>query len=258
MEKNKENTKKVWGKERQGKEIFLFLIFISAIFMLNFVSGQASTLGVYRQGECINLVQSCSSCTTNVITNVLYPNSSVAMGTVTMSTTDSIYYNYTFCNTTVLGQYIVSGYGDVDGVDTNWVYDFLITPAGTIQTTAQGGLSIGVILSVLAIMIFFGWIGFKFIEKDQTFAFGLFFLVMSLILSLYGLFLGYVLSRDYLVTSVSDVQEKIFISALLALTGIMLIAFVFLFISVIKQFKIRKSEKQYGEGYNQKTKTYDY
>ena len=244
--------------KRQGKEIFIFMVFISAILMLNFASAQSPSLGTVRQGECVNLVQSCSSCTTNVISTVLYPNSSVAVSTLTMSTTDSIYYNYTFCNTTTLGQYIVNGYGDVDGIDTNWVYDFWVTPNGTITSSSQGLLSIGVLFSIVLLMIFFGWLAFRFIEKDSTFAIGLFFLVMSLILSLYSLFLGYVLSRDYLFTSISSVQEGVFISALLGLTGIMFIGFVFLIIAVIKEALMKRTMQKYGEGYNTKTKTYDY
>lgn len=126
MEKHKKNTR----LERQGATIFILLIVSSIIFISGIASAQTTSLGIFKQGECINLVQSCSNCTTNIITNVLYPNSSIAMGTVTMSTTDSLYYNYTFCNTTALGQYLVNGYGDVDGVNTNWVYDFTVSMNG--------------------------------------------------------------------------------------------------------------------------------
>lgn len=107
-------------------------------------------------------------------------------------------------------------------------------------------------------MIFFGWLSFKFIENDKTFAIGLFFLVMSLILSLYTLFLGYIFSRDYLFISISNVQEKIFLSGLFGLLGIMFIGFTLLIVAVIKEVLIKRTEKKYGEGYNQKTKTYDY
>lgn len=133
-----------------------------------------------------------------------------------------------------------------------------VNPTGIVPSEAQGNLTLGVIISIIALIIFFGFLSFKFIETDETFGIGLFFLVISLILSVYILFLGFVLSRDFLFTSISAVQEKVFTGIMFALVGIMFIAFTFLIIKVVKTLKVQKIDKQYGEGYNSKTKQYEY
>jgi FtsH-binding integral membrane protein len=75
---------------------------------------------------------------------------------------------------------------------------------------------------------------------------------------MYGLFSGFVLSRDYLFTSLSSVYEKIFVGSLIGISGMSIIAMLFLLVSAIKELKIRKSMQKYGEGYNRKTKQYEY
>lgn len=102
--------------------IFLFLL-------IPFVNAEVQTLGNFRQNECVNLIQLCGNCTYNNITTVRYPNSSIALSSVQM-TKIGAEYNYTFCSTPRFGEYIVSGFGDIDGSPTAWSYNFYITPNG--------------------------------------------------------------------------------------------------------------------------------
>jgi hypothetical protein len=148
------------------------------------------------------------------------------------------------CNSTTLGGSFVSF--------------FKVTATGEEFDIAKSGLSIGVILTILIIMFFFGFLGMKFMENERTSAYGLFFLVLGLMLSMYGLFSGYVLSRDYLFTSISSVYEKVFIGTLLGISGISIIAMLFLLVSAVKELKIQKTNKKYGDGYNRNTKQYEY
>jgi magnesium-transporting ATPase (P-type) len=46
-------------------------------------------------------------------------------------------YNYSFCNSTQNGQYIVNGIGDVDGIQTAFAYDFIVNPLGKTFTSSQ-------------------------------------------------------------------------------------------------------------------------
>jgi hypothetical protein len=39
-------------------------------------------------------------------------------------------YNYSYCSTSKFGEYVVSGFGDLDGYPTAWSYNFFITPNG--------------------------------------------------------------------------------------------------------------------------------
>lgn len=154
------------------------------------------------------------------------------------------YYYITQCNNTARGGYIERA--------------FQVNPMGVADTEARSIMYMGVIIGVIAILIFFGFLAFKFMETDDTFVYGLFFLLFSIVLSVYVLFLGHMGFRDFLLTSVSNVQGSIFASALFGLTGIMFIAFLFFIMYAIKQLKIKKDNSSYGEGYNHKTKTYDY
>ena len=64
---------------------------------------------------------------------------------------DDTYYNFTYCNTTNLGQYIVSGIGDLDGVRTSWTYDFEVTGTGFEFTESRSSYYLG----LLALLVFF-------------------------------------------------------------------------------------------------------
>ncbi|RPJ79784.1 MAG: hypothetical protein EHM20_00330 [Alphaproteobacteria bacterium] len=101
--------------------------FILLILLLSLTS--ATTLGTHKQSKCIELIQTCDNCTYNNISRVIYPNKTVAVQDLSM-TKDDTYYNYTFCLTNDMGQYLVNGFGDVDGVKTVWAYDFEVTGTG--------------------------------------------------------------------------------------------------------------------------------
>jgi len=237
--------------EGHGKLFLTILMFSMAVLML--LPMMNASLGTFRQGSCIEIKTILNASVVN-ISSLSYPNSSVVL-TNTPMTKNGLTFNYTFCNTNLTGTYI---YDYNDGVGNVYVNDFEITHSGTMVSESQGLLSIGIIMSIILLMIFFGWLSFKFIENDSTFGIGIFFLVLSLILSLYSLFLGFIFSRDFLFTNISNVQEKVFLSGLFGLTGIMFIAFIFLIVKSMKEIKIRKTEKQYGEGYNTRTQTYEY
>ena len=231
--------------------IKVFLILSMAIFML--LPMMNATLGTFKSGDCVQIKTILNSTQVN-ISSLSYPNSTIVITEQPMTKVGQTF-NYTFCDTSALGTYTYD-YNDESG--NVYVNDFEITHTGNMVSQAQGLLSIGIIAAMMILMLFFGWLSFKFIDNDETFGIGLFFLVMSLILSLYTLFLSYVFSRDFLFSNISNAQEKLFLAGLFSLTGIMFIAFTFLIIKVIKEIKIKKTGKQYGAGYNQKSKTYDY
>ena len=107
-----------------------YLLFaIALIFLFAIPMATAETLGTFKQNGCVNLIQTCSNCTYSNITSVVYPNSSIALSDKTMTKTGT-YFNYTFCNTSSNGIYIVTGVGDPDGTAEAWNYDFEITNDG--------------------------------------------------------------------------------------------------------------------------------
>ncbi len=127
----------------------ILLTLILGMVFLSFASAQQGSLGTFKQNECVNLIQTCDNCTYNNISRVIYPNSTIILSNAVM-TKDDTFYNYTFCNTTLLGTYLVNGFEDLDGTKTVWNYDLLITPSGKISTTSES------ILYVLFVLILFG------------------------------------------------------------------------------------------------------
>jgi len=108
----------------------LLNIFLISFILLSILNISAvETLGTFKQNSCIELKQNCANCSYVNINSVSYSNSSKIITNVVM-TKDRTNYNYTFCNTTVIGEYIVDGNGDLDGEITVWTYNFFVTHTG--------------------------------------------------------------------------------------------------------------------------------
>src|SRR3990167_9658863 len=90
-----------WQTLKMKNKILLSLIL--SIFLISFASAAISNLGTFKQGTCVDLLQTCAFCTYNNITSVVYPNSTNAISGEIPMTKIGTSYNYTFCNTTALG-----------------------------------------------------------------------------------------------------------------------------------------------------------
>ena len=233
----------------------LSLCIIIGLFLITLVS--AENIGTYQQGDCIELVQTCANCSYVRISGVSYPNSSQALSLTTMTKTGT-YYNHTFCNTNDTGTYKVNGFGDDLGVDQEWAYYFDITPSGNMATTSQGIISIVVIISVLFVMLFFGFLGFKLMDYEKLYGVALFFILLSLLLSVFSMYLGFTYSRDFMFSASTEPYLKLFTTTIYALVGMSFLGLLIIIINTLKELKERKSLQDYGPGYNSKTKTYDY
>lgn len=128
----------------------LIILTFCIVLLAGSVIAPQAILGTYKKGECFDLLQVCDTCTYNNITDVIYPNNSAAISNVTM-TKRGTNYIYSFCKTNILGKYIVSGYGDLDGTKTAWAYEFEITGTGFEFTQPRSSTYIG----MLAILVFF-------------------------------------------------------------------------------------------------------
>lgn len=127
----------------------IMLILLLGIFCISLGSSAIETLGTFEQNTCIDLKQSGVGFTECNITGVSYPNSTKALSGAIMNKNETLY-NYTYCSTSALGEYIV------DGVCTNvsdsvvWAYDFKVTPSGREATTSES------ILSFVFVLVLFG------------------------------------------------------------------------------------------------------
>jgi len=109
------------------KKTIIFFLF--AIFFLQFANAQES-LGTFKLGSNINLIQNCANSSYSYISSLLYPDSSFAISSQASMTKNVDNYNYTFNKTNFNGQYLVYGQCDEYGTPTNWGYSFQITKSG--------------------------------------------------------------------------------------------------------------------------------
>ena len=149
------------------------------LILVSFASAQQQSFGFVKQNDCIEIIQTCPDCTYNNISRVLYPNkTTIALSNVAMDKDDT-YYNYTFCSTSALGNYIVNGYGDLGGTKTSWVYDFEVTTTGK-----QSNLPIPIFLLIASVTLFITGI----ILKSPPFGFfaGVLFVIVGMYMMIYG------------------------------------------------------------------------
>jgi hypothetical protein len=194
-----------YNKMKNINKLLLGMIFLA--MLLPIVSASINSLGTFKSGECINLIQTCSDCSYNNITSILYPNSSQALGQVEM-TKIGTEYNYTFCDTNTLGKYLVNGVGDtIIGLPT-WNYEFEVTPTGS-----TNNLVIPIFLFIIGFILLI--IGFIF--KNEFF--GLF---SGMLLTATGVY-----TMIYGIGSLSDMYTRLIAAITLGFGLIVIFAAMF-------------------------------
>ena len=101
------------------KRIILLLMFAFLLISLTSLTSAEGDLGVFKQGETIQLYQMCDACSYVNITSVIYPNSTVLHLDVAMNK-DGTDYTYSFSHTLILGKYTYTVCGDQIGYEW-WV-----------------------------------------------------------------------------------------------------------------------------------------
>lgn len=166
-------------------KIYLILI---VLMLLPLMSAEIQDIGNVKQGDCITLRQSYFNSTYTNLTSITYPNDVVESQTIIM-TKNGANYNYSFCNTTLLGLYEYCTLTDVDGEPTSVCLNFDVTPQGNDGTN-------NIMLYVLIILVLYGINLFGFFGKNipMTILGG-----MALIgLGLYTITNGLIIYRDWM------------------------------------------------------------
>ena len=220
----------------------LLILIILLMVLAPIVSAEIQHLGYFRVNDCITLKQICSNCSYVNITSVLFPNSTQILSeqTMTKSGTD---YSYNFCNTSVMGQYIVNGKGDLNGVPTVWAYDFQVTGNGKEPPTA-------VVISFFSLIfiITFFYFAYSVINLlnhaftinydaiDTIISVGVYF-VLLVIFYLENAYLGNPVIRDWLKTFI-DIGFY---------TQILIPIMTFAFCLIVGQYQKKKLMNERGE-----------
>lgn len=227
------------------------VIVIVCLFLTMQVSAEVQSLKPLTQNRCGGLPQSFYNSTFQNISAIQLPDKSFLIINDSMQSLGGGLYNYTFCNTSQLGGYIVNGYGDVDGVIQSWSFDFEVTHTGSVQTTSEAISSFAYLVLVIILTITFLYVGFKLTESDVLWVLGIFFMFLSMLFLMYDLWLGYEYQVKYTgAASSAAVPEVLFYLFLASLVMGLLVGGVLLFKrlpEVINWFKINVFNKSEDE-----------
>jgi len=102
--------------------------------MITLASASLDSLGTFKQNDCINISQTCATCSYVNISSISSNKNSNLISNVEMVDFGNGEWRYEFCSTNVIGRYDVKGQGDVSGVDSSFAVYFEVTPSGFIGT----------------------------------------------------------------------------------------------------------------------------
>lgn len=136
------------------KTIIYFLM--ALLICTTIVSAEVQTLPALKINTCINLPQTCANCTYVNLTKITKPDHTIVTINSLM-TKSGEHYNYTFCDTSLIGDYVVETCQDPDGEKVCVNYNFPVTPSGY-----EDLLGFYIIIFILGFAI----LGFAFYIKD--------------------------------------------------------------------------------------------
>ena len=241
-----------------NKKIFLILGILLVLPLIFAQTYQKETIIDLKVPFEVNGSIASSSATCNISIN--YPNGTYLKENASMTNRNNGDFNITLNASKIIssgeyewrafccdGIYCAAGYGS-----------FEITPTGNEITSGQGFASIGLIMAIILLSGLFAFFGFKLAETGKLFPIALFFMLISLILGVYTIHLGYIYTRDILYPiSTEGSQFKIYIGIIWGLLAMGFIALLFFILKTLKEFRVRKSLLKYGEGWNPETKSYE-
>lgn len=129
------------------------LIFMLVVCFMSFVISVDPIFGTFKKGETIDLIQTCSNCTFNNITSIIFPNGTEVVFNAAM-TKDGTVYNFTLSkpDTDTIGLYFVNGVGDLNGDNRVWRFDFQITKNGFALSEAESRVYLLLFISFLLLL----------------------------------------------------------------------------------------------------------
>jgi len=124
-----------------------YVLLIALLFLLALPMASAQ-IGTFKQNTCITLPQVANASYCNI--TAIYNPEGVASSIPINMTKSGTSFNATFCNTSLIGNYIVNGDCDTEV----WAYDFQITPSGSGSSANYSFVIIVLSFVILLIGIF--------------------------------------------------------------------------------------------------------
>ncbi len=241
----------------------ILLIFLIGMFLISMTYATEKSWGSVKQTDCIQLTQICDNCTYNNITSIQFPNrTSYAIKEETAMEKVGTFYNYTFCNTESLGIYIVTGHGDLDGLDTVWSATFESTQTGTILETAESNLYIVILIATFILFLGFLYPAIKLPYSNKTNPDGSItritkakYLKLLSVWFAYGFLMWFLqtlngISKSFItLTYLSNFITNIFTYSQWFSIGVTFLILTIMFIEVWKDIILSKTIKKFGKAF---------
>jgi len=150
---------------------------LMVISMITLVSSANPSFGIFKQNDCFEIKQICfingTQCSFCNITSIDYPNGTRAVSNLVM-TKRSGDFNYSYCNSEILGNYNVNGYCTY-GTDVTkpWTAFFEITGTGFEFNQSRSFFYIGLIILLIFLLLITVFGIYVLPSKDETDDFGL-------------------------------------------------------------------------------------
>lgn len=236
------------------------LLLIGLIFLISFLNAQT-----FERKEVVDLKipfevnGSMASASAWCNISIQYPNSTFVKENAEMTNLDNGNFNITLTalETDALGDYEWVAFCCDDGSCDGGYGEFKITATGKDFSEGEGMVSVGILLGILALAFLFMFLGFKLTQNSKALPIGFFFIILSLILGIYSLNLGYAFTHDILqYESLSPVASAIYTSFLWLIVGIVIISMALMLIAFIRELGKMAKKKKFGEDFNPITDTY--
>lgn len=174
--------KNFYSEKKEGRKATNSLFKLGVIFSITFLflfslnfSLALDSLGEFESGQSVRISQVCSDATYINISSVAYPNSSVAVANIAMTSAGDGEYYYDFTSTTDLGRYDVRGVSD--GCEKTFATYFEIS-----------GGDIGLFLIIIGVSLVLLLFAFLFKSPWLSFASGALMIISGIYVMGYGLY----------------------------------------------------------------------
>lgn len=240
-----------------NSKVAIFIVL--ALVLMSPMASSIEQLGTFEKGEDVVLRQVCSTCTSVNITSVNYPNSTQIIGPVQMNQNGNEF-TYTLDSnyTSLLGTYNVEGVLNPNGNQEEFGYTFEVTNAGKNFSTGEALGAVGAMFAALFTSFMFSRIGFNLGENQRYIPVSFLFIILSIVLTTYGLFLGFSFGQDIVqYAALSSLAETMFFIVMWTLVGIAILFMALMLIAFVNQLNEVVKKKKFGDDFNPVTNTYE-
>ena len=217
-----------------------FIMMLLMVTSISVVSATQQDIGTKKFGDCIDLIQTCPDCNYVYFSSYTRPNGTREFPNW-LAENNSITWTKNDCNITdQLGTWIVDGYGDIGGVDTEFSYTYIVTTTGNPTPVGMPMFQMGLIIVIFGISCFLLFLS----SQMKEVAFKIFFLVISLIFLMASILTAYMVSMDGNVVAATNSTT---LGLIIVLGAILIIIFAYILIrqtiNALDMYRIKRGHE---------------